>query len=877
MLQVFAPNKPLKIFFSYSHEDERLRRALVKHLSILQYLGVATIWHDGDIGAGNDWQADIDAHMSAADVIVLLVSSSFLGSPACRFEMERALERRQDGRTVVIPVILRPCPWKLTPLAGVLALPTDGRPVTKWKPRDDGFLSAVQGIRDALEGISGHAGQPPVQEDVFNNLGQVPSTPFIGRRKEVAEARRHLRNRHVRAVVLHGPVGVGKSRLAWKVASDLVKDFQNGVCRVGLDRVRDSSLVLPTLARTLGIKEVARRRGTESPLELSLESLREYLRTKEMLLVLDNFEHVEEAGRHVARLLADCPGLKLLMTSRSELHVAGGRSLPVGFLPVPEKDHESSLADLRQVDAVALFLQNAEAVDPGFDLTAENAPAVAEICRRLEGVALAIELAAARVRQFPPHRMLLELDHQLRLGVGGPLGCEQKHETMEAAIAWSYQLLDPGEKTLLQRLSVFSNGFTLEAADAVCNPGGDRSIPVEAGLRSLLRNNLVWQCGPERFRMLAVVREYARKRLGQAHKEGRSEDPLVFERRHAQLFTDFAERAESRITSSRRGDVLERLEAEHANFHAVLDGALKSGELETGLRLAGSLFWFWNLRAYFSEGRTWLGRILARAGDLPETAALAKALYAAGGLAFLQGDFKDALDKLGRSERIWRRLGDRRGLAYTLVVRGMALLHENRLALAGDCATEAESIFHSLGDLWGSALALNDLGNVCRGRGEYEEARETYWKSLALWERMGDSWGLPMTLSNLGFLEMLQERYPEAREAFERALALQSGIGDRWGHGETLKYLGDLAVREKNWPEAVRLYRQSLDLNLRIGRKAFLLGCLGGLAAIASETRRDRCYAARWEVMDPFEAARDALDASAGWLPEAEVRPHRAA
>ncbi|HEY9420089.1 MAG TPA: tetratricopeptide repeat protein [Thermoanaerobaculia bacterium] len=877
MLQVYAPNKPLKIFFSYSHEDERLRRTLVKHLSILQYLGVATTWHDGEISAGNDWQADIGDHLSTADVIVLLVSSSFLSSPACRFEMERALERRQDGRTVVIPVILRPCPWKLTPLGGLLALPTDGRPITKWTPRDDGFLSAVQGIRNALEKLSGAAGQPPVPDDVFNNLGQVPSTPFIGRRKEVAEARRHLRSRHVRAVVLHGPVGVGKSRLAWKVASDLLKDFHNGVCRIGLDRVRDSSLVLPTLARTLGIKEVARSEKSENPLEMSLESLREYLRTKEMLLVLDNFEHVEEAGRQVARLLADCPGLKLLITSRSELHVAGGRSLPVGFLAVPEKDRDYTLEELEQIDSVALFVQNAEAVDPGFVLHRENAAAVAEICRRLEGVALAIELAAARVRQFPPHRMLPELDHQLRLGVGGAMGCEEKHETMEAAIAWSYHLLDPGEKALLQRLSVFSNGFTLEAAVAVCNPGEDRTIPVEAGLRSLLRNSLVWQCGAERFRMLAVVREYARKRLRQAHKEGRAEDPLVFERRHAGFFTALAETVEPRITSPRRGDALERLEVEHANFHAVLDWSVRSGELELGLRLAGALFWFWNLRAHFSEGRTWLGRILAAAGEGPETATLAKALYAAGGLAFLQGDSQDALDKLGRSERIWRRLGDRRGLGYTLVVRGMALLDEKRIALAGDCESEAESLFHSQGDLWGTALALNDLGNVLRVRGEYEEARETYWKSLALWERMGDSWGLPMTLTNLGFLEMLQERYREAREAFERALALQRAVGDRWSHAETLKYLGDLAVRERSWPEAIRLYRKSLELNLRIGRKPFLLGCVGGLASIAVEKMGAVQYAARWERMDPFEAARDALDVSAGWLPEMKVRPNRAA
>lgn len=876
MLQVFAPSKPIKIFFSYSHEDERLRRTLVKHLSILQYLGVATIWHDGDISAGNDWQADIGDHLSTADVIVLLVSSSFLSSPACRFEMERALERRRDGRTVVIPVILRPCPWKLTPLAGLLALPTDGRPITKWTPRDDGFLSAVQGIRTALEKLAGPAGKPAVTDDVFNNLGQVPSNTFIGRRKEVAEARRHLRSRHVRALVLHGPVGVGKSRLAWKVAADLVKDFHNGVCRVALDRVRDSSLVLPTLARTLGIKEVARA-DSEDPLEMSLESLREYLRTKEMLLVLDNFEHVEEAGRQVACLLADCPGLKLLITSRSELHVAGGRSLPVGFLAVPEKDRHYTPEELAQIDSVALFVQNAEAVDPDFILHRENATAVAEICRRLEGVALAIELAAARVRQFPPHRMLPELDHQLRLGIGGPLGCEEKHETMEAAIVWSYQLLDPGEKALLQRLSVFSSGFTLEAAVAVCPPGAERPVPVEAGLHSLLRNNLVWQCGAERFRMLAVVREYARKRLRQTHKDGRAEDPLILARRHARFFTDLAETLEPCVTSPRRGDALDRLETEHANFHAVLDWSLRSGELDLGLRLAGALFWFWNLRAHFSEGRTWLGRILAEAGDCPETAALAKAFYAAGGLAFLQGDTQDALDKLSRSERIWRRLGDKRGLAYTQVVRGMALLDEHRIALAGDCETEAESLFHSLGDLWGSALALNDLGNVLRARGEYEDARETYWKSLALWERMGDSWGLPMTLTNLGFLEMLQERHQEAREAFERALALQRSVGDRWSHAETLKYLGDLAVRQRSWPEAIRLYRESLELNLRIGRKPFLRGCVGGLASIAVERMGAIQHAARWDGMEPFEAARDALDVSATWLPEVEERPPRAA
>jgi predicted ATPase len=864
---------PVEVFLSYSHQDKSYLRELKKHLAVLENRRRISTWSDHGLDGGDDLD-EIWPRLDAADLVVLLISENFISSRSCSEEMLHAYTRHQAGQASVVPVILKPCDWQealLTDggspeevelLGRKIALPRDGKPIITWKPRQEGYLDVVRGlkakidrlVRDRRERERPQAGP---SSTYFYNL-RVPPTPFIGREKERKELKGLLASESVRLVVLTGPGGVGKTRLAERVASELKRRFRHGVCMVRLGQVSQPEAVVPVIAKTLEIKE-----SLASPVEAALA---DYLATKQMLLLLDNFEQVDPvapAGEKIAGMLEKSPDLKVLITSRSDLNIVGRYNFPVPLLSVPPPGEPAE--SLSQYDAVKLFIETARRGSPNFAVTNDNAPAVAEICHRLEGLALSIELVAATVGHPPNLKRLLRQVKisPMKAARYEALGEERQHWSLEATITYSYKLLNEEEQRLFRQLAVFGGGCRAEDVAAVWSPSSEsksRGIrALERGLTSLVAKSLLRQQPDEvdqefRFKMLDVVREYALDRLEESGEleQGR--------RRHAEHFTALAEKAETKLTSAERGDWLKRLDSEHGNFQAALEWCgSEEGDCALGLRLAGALFWFWNMRGDFQEGRHWLEEMLRRDGAPPPVRA--KALYGAGGLAFLQGDYRPARRALEESVQLWREIGDRRRLGYALVVLGMTSLNENDFETARRCERESLEIFGvvmpsgELMDPWGYALALNDLGNVLRAENRHAEALDLYHQSLKRWRRMKDPWGMPLTLSNIGFLEMIAGNLVEAKKAFESALKSQREEKDRWGMGETLKYLADLAVRDGRDADADRLYRESLALNREIGRTPFVVGCLAGLAVLAARSGRDEYTANLAGAVDRYQGA----------------------
>ena len=434
-----------------------------------------------------------------------------------------------------------------------------------------------------------------------DRLLPTPLTAFVGRERELAALRALISRRGVRLVTLTGPGGVGKTRLAIQVARDLADRFADGVRFVPLAPVRAPELVLPVIARQLGIGESAP--GTV------LQDLTEQLATKELLLVLDNLEQVLDAASALVPLIAGCPDLTVLVTSRAALRVSGEHEFVVPPLPLPGEGGSWTFDQIARADAVRLFSERAEAVQVGFRLDAANAWDVARVCHRLDGLPLAIELAAARTKVFSPHALLARLERRLPLLTGGPRDAPARLRTMRDAIAWSHDLLDPDEQRLFRRLAVFVGGCTLAAADAVVNGASDTGVDVLDGISSLVDKSLVLPAatsddstGEPRFVMLETIREFALDELT------RSGEGDAVRRAHADYFRALAERAEPALRGAGQVAWIARLEAELPNLRAVLDRSLAGGDVESGLRLAGSLYWFWFLRNHVDEGRSWFER-----------------------------------------------------------------------------------------------------------------------------------------------------------------------------------------------------------------------------------------------------------------------------
>jgi predicted ATPase len=662
----------------------------------------------------------------------------------------------------------------------------------------------------------------------------VSRTGFVGREKEAAAAKELLLRQDVRLVTVTGPGGIGKTRLAVEVASGLIEQFPGRIHFVPLSPLSDPGLIASVIVQTLGIREA----GGQSPLELLKKNLQDSMRAP-MLLLFDNFEHLIQAAPTVAELLATGPNLKILVTSRAALHVYGEHEFPVPPLALPDSRSKPSVEVLSQYPAIALFVQRAVAAKPDFELNRENAAAVTEICARLDGLPLAIELAAARVKVLSPSSMLARLASRLQLLTGGARDLPQRQQTLRAAIDWSYDLLNSAEQKLFRRLSVFVGGCDLEGVEAVCDTKGDLDLDLLDGMASIVDKSLAQQVEhakrESRFVMLETIREYALEKL-----ETSGEAPST-KRAHAAYCLVLAEEEATEQSGVEGAEWLERFALEQDNFRAGLEWLTETGDAEWGLRLGTALFRFWEVREYLAEGRDRLGRLLKLAGAAAPSKARTRALFAAGVLAGEQGDYASADVLIKESLQIARQLGDKQGVAVSL--NAMAVLARDRgnVAVAHSLFEESLALWRELGDLKAVARALSNLANVVKLLGDSNHARSLSAECLAIFSGLRDRTGVAWSLNFQGDVARDQGDSAAARVSYEQALAIFRELGDRWGIAGTLADLGSLAREQRNYPIAHSLYRQSIRIFQELEHKrgiARLLECFACSAAAQAHAER---------------------------------------
>jgi non-specific serine/threonine protein kinase len=640
----------------------------------------------------------------------------------------------------------------------------------------------------------------PIAPRPRSNL-PTPLTSFIGRERELAKVGVLLKT--TRLVTLTGTGGCGKTRLALQVAADVMDDYPEGVWLVELASLTDPSLVAQTTLSTLGI-----RAGLGHP---SLDTLIDYLRPRRVLLVVDNCEHLIGAcARLIEAVLLACPGVHILAASRELLRVSGEVIWSVPSLALPDPKQPPSVDRLREVEAVRLFVERAAAVHPGFALTAQNAGAITQICCRLDGIPLAIELAAARVRVLGVEQIAARLDDRFRLLTGGGRTALRRHQTLQALIDWSYDLLSEAEQALLRRLAVFAGGWTLEAAEAVCTED------VLDLLTQVVDKSLVSaeeRDGQVRYRMLETVRQYLRAKL---HETGEEEEIRA---KHLNWYLRVMEEKPSR-KHFHLGTRLDRLEVEQDNLRAALEWSL-THDLEKGLLLAASIWGVWLVRGYGAEGRYWAEALLARApaSSLPA----ARVGYQLALLAMDQGDFTAA--------RIWgeqalarcRELGDPVATSWALLVLGHVENYFGDRRRAAELYAESLRWFEQGDEKVGASLVLCGQGTIACNDGDVALARTRFEEALALARQLDDGNGAGWALLNLGILANADGDEVRARSLLDDGLASFRTIGDKSGTAVTMGYLGYLAGTNGDIAQARALIRESLILLREIGHRPRLV------------------------------------------------------
>ena len=638
-------------------------------------------------------------------------------------------------------------------------------------------------------------------------------TSLIGREEDVAAVCAMLSRPEVRLLTLLGVGGIGKTRLSIQVASQLRDSFADGVCFVGLAPISDPTLVISSIAHELGLQEAGAQ-----PL---VETVTAWLRDKQFLLLLDNFEQIVSAAPLLEDLLAACPRLVILVTSREVLHLSAEHLFPVPSLAFPELAQLTEQEDLGQYAAVSLFVQRAQAIKPDFMLTPANARTIAEICVRLDGVPLAIELAAARIRLLPPHALLTRLAQRLQVLTGGSRTLPERQQTLRNTIQWSYDLLNVEEQRLFRRLSVFVGGCTLEAAEAVCATSSDASdgmgISVLDGVASLIDKSLLHQAEHEgeesRLAMLETIREYGLEALAT------SREAELIRQAHAAYYLHLSEEAEPGLEGSHQAAWFDRLEAEHDNLRATLLWSLEQEKAEMGLRLAGALRWFWMRRSYLSEGRKWFTSILGRASGIEPTHLRAKALAGASGLAWAQGDYPAAHALGEESVTLCRSLENKRELAFSLTWLSFTSGSQGDQKTASVLAEESVALFRQVEDRWGVALALFCLGIATSSLHDYPLARSYYEEGLALIRVLGDKWIEALILSGLGVAAFAQEDYAVAHPLLAEGTILLRAQRDKRDLALFLYYLGRVTRHEGDYQQAAALLEESLALYEELGNK----------------------------------------------------------
>jgi len=654
-----------------------------------------------------------------------------------------------------------------------------------------------------------------------NNLPNQPN-PFIGRDGEIADLVGLLRDERARLVTVLGPGGSGKTRLALQVAAELLDAFSDGVFFVPLASVTEAALAPVTIAAALALRESA----DQSPRDLLLATLA----NKQMLLVLDNLEQIPDIAPFIVELIAATSQVSILATSRAPLHLRGEREYLVLPLPLPPADFPLTAVDASRFDAVQLFVERARAIKPGFSLGDDDAAAVGEIVCRLDGLPLAIELAAARIRLFTPRAMLARLEKRLPPLTGGARDLPARQRALRATIAWSFDLLHPDEQVLFRRLSIFAGGFTLDGAELVADLA--HGLDVVPGLERLVEHSLVQSVArmPDqpRFRMLETIREFGQERLDEAGERSSVGGSFA----HSVL--DLAEEAEIALGGSEPEAWLDRIEVEHDNVRAALNWAIDLPEGELALRLTAAMSTFWEIRGYYAEGRSWLERVLARGVGEPK-AALAAVLSGAGSIARLQGDAGLATEHLERALVLWQEIGDQREVALVLTALGHVAERQGNLTRAGERFAEALEIGRELGDRSLAGIALIDLGIVADQGGDYAVAVRHYDEALAIFRELGDRRRESIALDNLGNVVRVQGDLAKAAHTYEEAIAVSRELGDVWGVAGTLGNLGLVAQQERDLDRARTYFEESLEGFRVLGDRRGMANALDNLGLVARE------------------------------------------
>jgi predicted ATPase/DNA-binding CsgD family transcriptional regulator len=649
-----------------------------------------------------------------------------------------------------------------------------------------------------------------------------PAASLIGREREVADVAGLLRSGATRLVTLTGPGGVGKTRLGVEVARGILDDFPDGACFVSLASVTDHRLLASTIGQALGLREAGEKRV--------LERVAAYMQERQMLLLLDSFEQLLEASPVVSDLLAACSGLTVLVTSRAALHISGEHEFPVPPLALPDPKNLPAGDTLLQYPAVALFAVRARALDPDFAVNQDNAAAVAEICARVEGLPLALELAAGRLRLLSPQAMLARLERRLELLTGGPRDLPARQQTLRGAIKWSYDLLDANEKRMFRTLGAFAGGCTLEAAGGVCDRAGTFSGEVLDTVESLVDKSVVNRVEPEsgegRVTMLDTIREYALERLV------KSGEANVMRRAHCLYYLAFAEQVEAKLRGEEQGSCLDQLESEHDNLRAALSWSLDSGETELALRLGAALWRFWYVRGYLSEGRGWLDAAIG-VGSANPGRARARALTGAAVLAHYQGDYVRAATLAEEALSLSRRLRDKQGVAASLDALALVARSSGRYGESRDMCEKSLAIFRELGDRWHIGRSLAHLSIAARLEAHYDEARVASEEALTVLRELGDAEGTAYALNALGGAALAQGSHAQARSLQEEALAMMRSAGDRRGVTRVLHAFGLIALREGDCATARALLERTIGLVAQFGDRLFMSISVDGLAGVA--------------------------------------------
>jgi predicted ATPase/DNA-binding winged helix-turn-helix (wHTH) protein len=692
----------------------------------------------------------------------------------------------------------------------------------------------------------------------------VQRTGFVGREKEVSAVGELLRREDVRLITVTGPGGIGKTRLAVQVACALAEHFSAGAHFVSLSSLSEPELMASVIVQTVGIRE----RGGQSPLGI----LKEHLRASSdapMLLLLDNFEHLIEAVSTVAELLTMSSNLKILVTSRAPLHVYGEHEFPVPPLALPDSRSMPTLETLSRYPAISLFVQRAVAAKPDFELNQENALAVAEICARLDGLPLAIELAAARIKVLSPASVQARLSSRLHLLTGGARDMPQRHQTLRAAMDWSYDLLSAAEQKLFRRLSVFVGGCNLEGAEAVCDTKADLDLDLLEGMTSMVDKSLVqpsdYTRGESRFVMLETIREYALEKLEA------SGEKIFTKRAHAAYCLVLAEEEATERGGSEETAWAERFALEHDNFRAGLEWLTETGNAEWGLRLGAALFRFWEMREFLTEGRSRLDKLLKIAGAETPTKSRTRALFAAGVLAGAQGDYLSADTLIGESLDIARRLGDKQGAAVSLNAMAVNARDRGDLDRARSLFEESLMLWREVGHRKAIARSLSNLANIAKLQGDNIRARSLYAECLSIFRELGDRAGVAWSLNYEGDAARDQGDFKAARTLYEQGLVMFRELDDRWGIAGTLADLGCLAQEEGNYSAAHSMFGESIKIFHELNHKrgiARLLEHFACAAAVQHEAERSlrlagAAAALRQNIGTPLTTAEQAkLEAS---------------